>query len=111
MAVNESIGARGSPLLTFAFRRTGAGCVNPPVGANFYPIFTTRMSDEGGGCVWQLGGAHIPGTKNTFGGTSTAEYGDLLSLVYPGLGNTPIFRYNNFRNILNGNACLSGDAN
>jgi hypothetical protein len=94
-------------------RITGANCVNPPVGANFYPIFTTRMSDEGGGCVWQLGGANIPGTKNTFGGTSTAEYGPLLQLVYPGFGTptTPRFLYNNFRNILTGNACPSGDAN
>jgi len=70
------------------------------------------MSDEGGGCVWQLGGGNIPGTKNTFGGTSTAEYGPLLQLVYPGFGTptTPRFLYNNFRNILTGNACPSGDA-
>jgi hypothetical protein len=92
-------------------RNTGANCVNPPVGANFYPIYSTRMSDEAGGCVWQLGGANIPGSKNTFGGTSTAEYGPLLLLAYPGFNNTPIFRFNNFRNILNGNACPSGDAN
>ena len=92
-------------------RTTGANCVNPPVGASFYPIFTTRMSDEGGGCVWQLGGANIPGTKQTFGGTSTAEYGQLLQLVYPGAGNTPIFRYNNFRTVLTGNPCDAGVSN
>jgi len=50
-------------------RSTGANCVNPPPGAQFYPLYTTRGA--GLGCRWQLGGAHIPGTTNTFGGTST----------------------------------------
>ena len=50
--------------------------MNPPNGATFYPIFSTRGGS--GECLWQVGGANIPGTKNTFGGTSTAEYGPLL---------------------------------
>ena len=81
----------------------GAGCVNPPVGASFYPFYTT--TSVGGQCVWQLGGANIPGTTNEFGGSSTAEYGPLLSLAYPGASNQPSFRFNNFRNILASNPC------
>ena len=82
-------------------RRTGANCVNPPVGANFYPLFTTGTT--GGSCTWQLGGANIPGTTNTFGGTSTAEFGAKLQLAYPGTAGA-ILRYNDFRNVLS-NPC------
>jgi hypothetical protein len=81
----------------------GAGCVNPPVGASFYPFYTT--TSVGGQCVWQLGGADIPGTTNEFGGSSTAEYGPLLALAYPGASSQPSFRFNNFRNILPDNPC------
>lgn len=81
----------------------GSGCVNPPVGASFYPIFTTTKSSKGS-CLWQLGGANIPGTTNTFGGTSTAEYGSLLPLAYPAVGG-PTFRYNDFRQVLSTNPC------
>jgi len=83
-------------------RSTGANCVNPPVGANFYPFFTTRMMN--GTCTWQEGGANIPGTKNTFGGSSTAEFGPLLQLTYPTVGTT-VNRYNNFRQVLSSNPC------
>jgi hypothetical protein len=85
-------------------RSTGTNCVNPPPGANFYPIFTTRDSHSVG-CLWQLGGTHIPGTERTFGGTSTAEYGPLLFLNYPGPGFTPIRRTNDFRRVLPNNPC------
>ncbi len=85
-------------------RSTGANCVNPPVGSHFYPIYTTGM--QGGHCIWQLGGTHIAGTTNTFGGTSTAEYGALLLTTYPGPGFMPTSRYNNFRQIL-ANPCKS----
>jgi hypothetical protein len=89
-------------------RTTGANCVNPPPGANFYPIFSTRNSDSVG-CFWQEGGANIPGTKNTFGGNSTAEFGPLLFLDYPGgPGFTPIHRTNDFRRVLNNNPCRAG---
>jgi hypothetical protein len=84
-------------------RTTGNGCVNPPNGASFYPIYTTRHNDEVG-CVWQLGGADIPGTTNTFGGNSNAEYGPLLLLTYPG-GASSLQRYNDFRQVLNNNPC------
>jgi hypothetical protein len=47
-------------------------------------------------------GANIPSTKNTFGGSSTAEFGPLLQLAYPAAtppGNVTE-HYNNFRRIL-----------
>jgi len=84
-------------------RNTGANCVNPPPGAQFYPIYTTRNSAIG--CEWQLGGTNIPGTRETFGGNSTAEYGPLLRLTYPGPGNMPVTRFNDFRRVLNENPC------
>jgi hypothetical protein len=91
-------------------RTTGVGCVNPPNGASFYPFYSTRNTDETESCMWQLGGAHIPGTSNTFGGTSTAEFGPLLSSLYQAFGSqAPSFRYNNFRQILNTNPCRNGD--
>ena len=58
------------------------------------------------GCFWQLGGAHITGTTNTFGGSSAAEFGPLLFLDYPGPGFTPIHRTNDFRQVLSNNPCL-----
>jgi hypothetical protein len=82
----------------------GAGCTNPPVGADFYPIFTTGTS--GGSCIWQLGGALIPGTTNTFGGSSATEYGtDLLALFYPAANGAPQYIYEDYRNILATNPC------
>jgi hypothetical protein len=85
-------------------RSTGTNCVNPPPGSNFYPFFSTR-SDTSVGCFWQLGGANIPGTTNTFGGSSAAEFGPLLFLDYPGAGLTPIHRTNDFRQVLSFNPC------
>jgi hypothetical protein len=83
----------------------GEGCVNPPVGADFYPFYTTtRMSDRGD-CSWQLGGANIPRTTQTFGGSSTSEFGSLLPLAYPAVGGVPTFLYDNFRNVLSRNPC------
>jgi hypothetical protein len=86
---------------------TGVGCVNPPPGASFYPIYSTRGTSS---CGWQEGGTHIPGTVNTFGGTSTAEYGPLLPLVYPpfpGGPTTTAFSFEDFRNVLANNPCSS----
>jgi hypothetical protein len=85
-------------------RNTGANCVNPPPGAQFYPFYTTRRSLSVG-CFWQLGGAHIPGTTNTFGGSSTTAFGPLLFLTYPGPGFTPIRRTNDFRRVEPNNPC------
>lgn len=84
-------------------RTTGANCVNPPPGANFYPLFTTRVSR--GVCLWQFGGAGIPGTQRTFGGTSASEFGPLLTSVYPGAGGQPRMVINNFRRVLSHNPC------
>ncbi len=88
-------------------RTTGVGCVNPPPGAAFYPIFSTTQ--RLGGCQWQLGGAHILGTRQTFGGTSTAEFGPLLLTTYASASADGfVNRYNNFRQILPMNPCRSG---
>jgi hypothetical protein len=76
--------------------------VNPPPGANFYPIYST--ANIGGHCTWQLGGPYIPGTTNTFGGNSTAEFGPLLQSAYPVPSGVSL-RYNNFRNVLSSNQC------
>jgi hypothetical protein len=83
-------------------RTTGQNCVNPPPGANFYPLYTTRNTEQG--CQWQFGGVNIPGTKQTFGGTSVTEFGPLLQLAYPTPAG-PSLRYNNFRQVLNHNPC------
>jgi hypothetical protein len=85
----------------------GTDCVNPPVGANFYPLFTT--TGKGENCMWQLGGAQIPGTNNSFGGNSTTEFGSLLALGYPAAGGVPTFRYNDFRRVLTRNPCPRED--
>jgi hypothetical protein len=80
----------------------GQGCVNPPVGANFYPIYSTGT--VGGQCIWQLGSANIPGTTNTFGGTSTAEFGPQLVLTYPSVGG-PQQIIEDYRQVLSTNPC------
>jgi len=85
----------------------GQGCRGLPAGARFYPVFTTRGS--GGSCQWQEGGALLPGTTRTFGGTSTTEFGDrlhnLIPLAYPATGGTVTVRYNDYRNVLGSNPC------
>ena len=84
-------------------RSTGENCVNPSPGAEFYPIYTTAQ--HGNNCVWHLGGPYLQNTTNTFGGNSTAEFGPLLQSNYPGNNFMPVFRYNNFRQILGTNPC------
>ena len=56
-------------------------------------------------CVWQLGGADIKGTTNTFGGNSAAEFGPLLFSFYPNPNPAIRLRTNNFRNVLGSNPC------
>jgi hypothetical protein len=87
-------------------RNTGANCVNPPPGSQFYPFFTTR-NDANSGCVWQEGGANIPGTTNTFGGSSTTAFGPLLFLDYPNTGFVPRHITNDFRRVIPNNPCLN----
>jgi hypothetical protein len=85
-------------------RLTGANCVNPPVGAQFYPIYT--LAQAHGQCVLQQGGALIPGTTNTFGGTSATEYGQkVLFVTYPDVGFKPITLAEDFHRDLGGNPC------
>jgi hypothetical protein len=85
---------------------TGAHCVNPPVGARFYPIFTLTRSN--GRCWFQHGGAHIPGTINTFGGNSVTEYTNKVLFVnYPDVGFKPIRLAEDFHRDLPGNPCLT----
>ena len=88
----------------------GQGCVNPPNGATFYPFFTTNTASDGS-CIWQEGGADIPGTTNTFGGTSAAEFGGLLLSNYPAAGFTITQRYNNLHNTLDNNPCPAPTGN
>jgi hypothetical protein len=88
---------------------TGEGCVNPPPGAQFYPIYSTT-SRGGKSCTWQFGGPGIPGTTNNFGGSSVTEYStNLLQLFYPSVNSSgqpaPLFKYEDFRNILPANPC------
>jgi len=85
-------------------RATGAHCVNPPIGAKFYPIYT--LTKANGRCWLQQGGAHIPGTVNTFGGTSRTEYGHRVLFVhYADVGFQPIRLAEDFRHDLHGNPC------
>jgi hypothetical protein len=79
--------------------------VNPPTGASFYPFYSTTTVN--GNCLWQLGGPFIPGTTNSFGGSSAAEFGPLLPLAYPAANGQPTFRYNDFRNGLSSNPCTA----
>jgi hypothetical protein len=93
-------------------RTTGDGCVNPPPGSNFYPFYSTAdahktssASKDLSGCVWQLGGPYLKGTTNDFGGSSAAEFGQLLFSNYPNPNPANRLRTNNFRNILSSNPC------
>lgn len=85
---------------------TGQGCKNPPPGADFYPIYSTRGTSP---CAWQEGGTNMPGTTNTFGGTSKSEFGQLLGLVYPPSPFSPETAtfFEDFRNVLSSNPCPS----
>jgi len=87
-------------------RTTGSGCVNPPPGAQFYPFYSTTVAN--GTCAWQEGGDFLPGTVNNYGGSSAAEYGPLLSTVYPIPGPTTVARYNNFNSGDQPNGCPVG---
>lgn len=86
---------------------TGANCVNPPPGAQFYPFYTT--AGVGSACFWQLGGAHLPNTIRTFGGSSKTEYGTTpLSLTYPIVTNghpAVQHKFEDFRRVLSSNPC------
>ena len=90
----------------FCDTTTGANCVNPPHGAQFYPFFST--TNRSWGCTWQEGGKYIPGTTNDFGGSSTAEFGQLLKSVFPAAGFTTVSRFDNFNSGNMPNPCRAG---
>jgi hypothetical protein len=81
----------------------GAGCVNPPNGASFYPFYSAV--NQNGTCVWQEGDANLANVINNFGGSSTAEFGELQLILYPATGFTTTGRFNNFHRTLNNNPC------
>jgi hypothetical protein len=55
--------------------------------------------------MWEEGGGSFSNATNNFGGTPSAEYGDLLLLNYPAAGFTITQLFNDFRNVLDNNAC------
>ena len=85
-------------------RTTGRGLREPAAG-RATSIPSTPPDRPTGGCVWQIGGPDIPSTTNKFGGNSTAEFGPLLKSAYPDVGGQPVFRFNNFRRVLDKNPC------
>ena len=89
----------------FCNPNTGAHCVNPPSGAQFYPFFSTTKRN--GACLWQEGGKFLPGTIRDFGGSSTAEFGSLLKLVFPVPGFKTVKQINDFNSGSMKNPCLA----
>lgn len=89
---------------------TGHNCTNPPPTddnkAAFYPYYSTVSTSAG--CRWAIGNlAGRPGTTNSFGGSSKAEFGPLLrsqSYVNNGGGATQA-NYLNFERVLPNNPC------
>ena len=100
----EIKGAQASP--PFCNPDTGAHCVNPPKGAQFYPFFSTTMRNRT--CNWQEGGKFIPGTVNDFGGSSKAEFGPLLGIVYPRPGFVTQKQFRDFNSGDIKNPCRAG---
>jgi hypothetical protein len=84
---------------------TGAGCTNPPstdAGEQaYYPMYSTHQTTGPlGACEWQEGGTGIPGTLNTFGGSSATEYGSLVAPTYQASATTTTQLWEDFRNIV-----------
>jgi hypothetical protein len=84
----------------------GTGCVNPPPGAAFYPLYTTTGGKD---CAWRQGGPYLPNTDRSFGGTSTKEYGHLLTTWGADFPNAPgtVALILNFQRRLSSNPCDS----
>jgi hypothetical protein len=57
--------------------------------------------------MWQEGGKFLPGTIRDFGGSSTAEFGSLLKLVFPVPGFKTIKQINDFNSGSMKNPCLA----
>ena len=92
---------------------TGADCVNPPPGVELLSVLLDREELDDGNpararTVTASGSSaapNIPGTTNTFGGNSAAEFGPLLFSFYPNPNPAVRLRTNNFRNVLESNPC------
>jgi hypothetical protein len=86
---------------------TGAGCsLYPPTDDNgapaqFYPYYTTGT--VGGTCYWSPGQV-VPGFSTNNYGKNT-QYGQLLKVVYPGVGGTASAVYQDFNGPLPSNPC------
>lgn len=83
----------------------GMNCTNPPPQSRDYPFFVAAKG--GSGCVWkEVGGTHIAGILNSFGGKSQTEFGPLLETSNPtSPAGTVTVRANNFHRTLSGNPC------
>ena len=80
-------------------RRSATGLPVPTASTRRPARSSTRSSPPRSGqgvCTWQEGGRFIPGTVNNFGGSSTAEFGPLLRILYPEPGFTTAVLINNF---------------
>ena len=92
------------------FSPNASGCVQPP--APFYPIFSSSRGEHG--CLWQLGGPHIPGTTDNFGGNAANQYGDLITVLIIGEAEDgfpdgePAPAFLDFRRVLPENPCITG---
>lgn len=84
---------------------TGTGCKVPAQGMPFYPFFTTFGGDDDTQCRWQLGGGHIPGTTNNFGGNPTAAWGSLFATLFQTSEDSAATFFTTFRRALNENPC------
>jgi hypothetical protein len=86
-------------------RSTGAGCTRVPLTddhtpAAFYPFFSSGHAL--GGCAWTIGRT-VPGfTTDDYG--KTTQYGPLLKLGYTTAGGATVWRYNDFRQVID-NPC------
>jgi hypothetical protein len=82
--------------------------VNPPITddgqpAQFYPFYSTTSDGPGGSCAWGIG-ANLPNTINNFGGSSTAEYGSLVTNHHYAGGEKTVASIQDFRRVIN-NPC------
>ena len=88
-------------------KNTGANCTLIPktdenVPADFYPFFSSH-NPANAPCEWLLGN-DVPGLTTVDYGQNS-QYGTLLQLTYESLHGATITRYNDFRQVLNGNPC------
>ncbi len=83
----------------------GRHCFGTPPQSRDYPFYVATKG--GTGCLWKLvGGTHLSGILNAFGGTAESEYGALLNAHYPTSGPGTVEQvYDTFHNNLTSNPC------